>query len=49
MAAEPNAQTGHETHIRTHTNDYAKFINLLKWAVVVIAIIAATVIYIIGN
>ena len=49
MAAEPNSQTGHETHIRTHTNDYAKFINLLKWAVVVIAIIAAIVIYIIGN
>ena len=49
MAAEPNAQTGHETHIRTHTNDYFKFTNMLKWSTLAVAIIAAIVIYIIGN
>ena len=49
MAAEPKAQTGQETHIRTHTKDYAKFLTLLKWSVILIAIVAATVIYIIGN
>ncbi|MEO7815403.1 MAG: hypothetical protein ABIR87_08145 [Sphingomicrobium sp.] len=49
MAAETNAQSGNEPHIRTHTNDYAKFITVLKWSVIVIAIIAAVVIYIIGN
>lgn len=48
MAADSNPQVT-ESHIRTHTKDYAKFLNLLKWAVIVVAIIAATVIYIISN
>ena len=49
MAAKPKAQTGHETHIRTHTKDYSKFINMLKMSTLAIAIIAAIVIYIISN
>ena len=49
MAAEPKAQTGQETHIRTHTKDYSKFINMLKMSTLAIAIIAAIVIYIISN
>ena len=49
MAADTKAQTGHETHIRTHTKDYSKFINLLKLATIAVAIVAAIVIYIISN
>lgn len=49
MAAEPNAQTGNESHIRTHTKDYSKFINMLKMSTIAIAIIAAIVIYVISN
>ena len=49
MATDTDAQAGHETQIRTHIKDYAKFTNMLKWSTLVIAIIAAIVIYIIGN
>ena len=49
MATETNAQPGHETHIRTHTKDYAKFTNMLKWSTLAVAIISALVIYIISN
>ena len=49
MAVDTNAQTGNETHIRTHTKDYSKFINMLKWSTVAVAIIAAIVIYVISN
>ena len=49
MAADTNAQTGNEPHIRTHAKDYSKFINLLKWATLAVAIIAAIVIYVISN
>ena len=49
MAAETNPQAASDSHIRTHSKDYAKFITMLKWSVVVIAIIAAVVIYIISN
>ncbi len=49
MATDTNAQTGTETHIRTHTKDYAKFTNILKWSTLAVAIIAAVVIYIISN
>ena len=49
MAADSKAQTGHESHIRTHTKDYSKFIKMLKMATLAIAIIAAIVIYIISN
>jgi hypothetical protein len=32
-----------------HQRDYAGFINLLKWTIVVVAIISAAVIFIISN
>ena len=49
MAADTKAQTGNETHIRTHSKDYSKFINLLKLSTIAVAIISAIVIYIISN
>jgi len=49
MAAETNPQASNEQDITAHSRDYAGFITLLKWTVVVTAIIAAAVIYLISN
>ena len=49
MAADTNANASHESHIRTHAKDYAKFTRMLKWSTIAVAIIAAIVIYIISN
>lgn len=49
MAADSTPQSGLQNHIRTHAQDYAKFISVLKWVVVAVAIVAAVVIYIISN
>ena len=49
MAADSKPQTSTDPNLPTHTRDYAGFINLLKWTIVVVAIIAAAVIYIISN
>lgn len=48
MAADTNPQTTTNQN-SAHARDYAGFLNLLKWSVLVIAIIAAAVIYIISN
>jgi len=49
MAAEINPQTSNDPNLNVHVRDYTKFIGLLKWSIVIIAIIAAVVIYIISN
>lgn len=49
MAADTNTHTTDNSHIRTHTKDYAKFIGMLKMSVIAIAIVAATVLYIISH
>ena len=49
MAADTNPQTSSDPNLPTHKRDYAGFITMIKWTIVIVAIIAATVIYIIGN
>ncbi|MCY7280519.1 MAG: aa3-type cytochrome c oxidase subunit IV [Sphingomonas bacterium] len=49
MAADSNPQASTDSNLPVHTRDYAGFITLLKWSMVVVAIIAAVVIYIISN
>ncbi len=49
MAAKTNPHGSTEQDLTVHTRDYAGFINLLKWTIVVVAIISAAVIYIISN
>ena len=49
MAADTKPQTSSDPNLPTHTRDYAGFITLLKWTILVVAIIAAAVIYIISN
>ena len=49
MAAESKPQTSTDPNLPTHKRDYAGFITLLKWTILVVAIISAAVIYIISN
>ena len=49
MAANKVDHTATEMDYPAHERNYAGFLKLLKWAVVVVAIIAAVVIYIIGH
>lgn len=49
MAADSKLQTSTDPNLPAHTRDYAGFITLLKWTIVVVAIISAAVIYIISN
>ncbi|MEO7503570.1 MAG: aa3-type cytochrome c oxidase subunit IV [Sphingomicrobium sp.] len=49
MAANKADHTATEMDYPAHERNYTGFLKLLKWAVVAVAIIAAVVIYIIGN
>ena len=49
MAADTNPQGSTDPNIKTHARDYAGFVNLLKWSILAVAIIAATVLYIISH
>ena len=49
MAADTKPQAPVDSNLPAHTRDYAGFITLLKWTIVVVAIISAAVIYIISN
>ena len=49
MAADTKSQPSTDSNLPAHTRDYAGFITLLKWTILVVAIIAAAVIYIISN
>ena len=49
MAADTKPQASTDQNLPTHARDYAGFINLLKWTVIIVAIISAAVIYIISN
>lgn len=49
MAANKADHTATEMDYPAHERSYSRFLNLLKWSVLGVAIIAAVVIYIIGN
>ena len=49
MAANSKSQKNGDQDLTVHSRDYAGFITLLKWTIVVVAIISAAVIYIISN
>jgi hypothetical protein len=49
MAADIKPQESTDSNQPTHARDYAGFITLLKWTMLIVAIIAAAVIYIISN
>lgn len=49
MAANTNPNQPGEQDLTVHARDYAGFITLLKWSIVIVAIISAAVIFIISN
>ena len=49
MAAEINPQGSNDPNFPAHVRNYDGFLNLLKWTIVVVAIIAATVLYVISH
>lgn len=49
MAADTNSHQAGDQDLTVHTRDYAGFITLLKWTILVVAIVSAAVIYIISN
>ena len=49
MAEVPSGQHGHDPNYPAHARNYEGFLTLLKWSIVVTAIITALVIFIISN
>jgi hypothetical protein len=49
MAAEINPQNSSDPNYPAHVRNYEGFISLVKYAIVVVAVIAAVVIYIISH
>ena len=49
MAANTKSNKAGDQDLTVHKRDYVGFIALLKWTIVVVAIISAAVIYIISN
>lgn len=49
MAADSKPHGTNDQEVTVHERDYAGFITLLKWTIVIVAIISAAVIYIISN
>lgn len=49
MTADTSGHDHHKQDLTIHARDYAGFLNLLKWTVIAVAIIATAVILIISN
>lgn len=49
MTTDTQRHENHNVDNTVHQRDYAGFITLLKWTMVVVAIISAAVIFIISN
>ena len=49
MVNFPDAEGGHDSNFPVHVRNYLGFMTFLKWSIVLVAIIAAVVIYVIAN
>jgi hypothetical protein len=49
MAEVSSGERGHDENYPAHAHGYEGFLTLLKWSMVVVAIVAAVVIFIIAN
>ena len=49
MVNFPDAEGGHDADFPVHVRNYLGFMTLVKWTVILTAIIAAVVIYVIAN
>ena len=49
MTFEPSPEGGHDPNLPAHVRNYEGFVKLLKWSIVLTAIITAIVIFVISN
>lgn len=49
MAEVPSGEGGHDPNFQAHARNYEGFLTLLKWSIVITAILTAVVIFIISN
>lgn len=49
MVNLPDAEGSHDPNFPAHLRDYLGFMTLLKWTIVLTAIITAVVLYVISN
>ena len=49
MVNFPDAEGGHDSNFPVHVRNYLSFMTMVKWTVILTAIISALVIYIIAN
>jgi hypothetical protein len=49
MVNVPDAEGSHDSNFPVHVRNYMSFMNWVKWSIILVAIIAALVIYIIAN
>ena len=49
MVNVPDSEGSHDSNFPAHVRNYLGFMTMLKWALILTAIIAALVIYIIAN
>ena len=49
MVNFPDAEGGHDSNFPVHVRNYLSFMNFVKWSIILVALIAAIVIYVIAN
>ena len=49
MVNVPDPEGSHDPNFPTHVRNYLGFMNLLKWTIILTAIITAVVLYVISN
>lgn len=49
MVNFPDGEGGHDPNFPAHVRNYLGFMNLLKWTIVLVAIITAVTLYVISN
>ena len=49
MVNVPDAEGSHDSNFPVHVRNYLSFMTILKWTMILVAIIAAVVLYVISN
>ena len=49
MVNVPDSEGSHDSNFPVHVRNYMSFMTFLKWTIILVAIIAAFVLYAIGN
>ena len=49
MVNFPDPEGGHDSNLPTHVRSYLGFMTMLKWTIILTAIVTAVVLYVISN